>query len=79
MDKRTFLKNAGLLGVGTMLSIENISELVKSVSGIAPAVLAKDEEFWASIRKGYKIKPDYINLENGYYCFLPEQTIENFI
>ena len=79
MDKRTFLKKAGLLGVSSMLSIENISELVKSVSGISPADLAKDEEFWASIRKGYKLKPDYINLENGYYCFMPEQTIENFI
>jgi len=40
-----------------MLSIENISELVKSVSGISPADLAKDEEFWASIRKGYKLNP----------------------
>lgn len=79
MDKRTFLKKAGLFGIGSMLSLENISALVESVSEIHPADLAKDEEFWSSIRKGYKLKPDYINLENGYYCFLPEQTIENFI
>jgi selenocysteine lyase/cysteine desulfurase len=79
MDKRTFLKTAGLLGAGSMLSIENISELVSSISGTSPADLAKDEDFWASIRKGYKLKPDYVNLENGYYCFMPEQTVENFI
>lgn len=24
-----------------------------------------DETFWAGIRAGYKLKPDYINLENG--------------
>ena len=31
------------------------------------------------MRKGYKLKPDYINLENGYYNFLPEQVLEKFI
>jgi selenocysteine lyase/cysteine desulfurase len=25
------------------------------------------------------LKPDYINLENGFYCFVPQETIENFI
>ena len=79
MDKRTFLKNAGLIGVGSMLSFDGIANLVKSVSSVAPANLASDEEFWASIRKGYKLKPDYINLENGYYNFLPEQVLEKFI
>ena len=31
------------------------------------------------MRDDYRIKPDYINLENGYYCFLPEQTLEDLI
>lgn len=25
------------------------------------------------------LKPDYINLENGYYCFLPQETLEKYI
>jgi selenocysteine lyase/cysteine desulfurase len=79
MDKRTFLKTAGLIGLGGMLSIENLSELVKNVSAVSPAKLAGDEDFWATIRQGYKLKPDYINLENGYYNFLPEQVLEKFI
>jgi selenocysteine lyase/cysteine desulfurase len=79
MDKRTFLKNAGLIGLGGMLSIDNIAELVRSVSAVSPAKLAGDEDFWATIRQGYKLKPDYINLENGYYNFLPEQVLEKFI
>jgi len=79
MDKRTFLKNVGLIGLGGMLNLDNLAELVKSKSSVASAVLAGDEEFWASIRKGYKLKPAFINLENGYYNFLPEQTLEKFI
>lgn len=79
MDKRTFLKSAGLAGLGAMLSMDSIARMVGEVSAIPPAALASDEEFWAAIREGYRLKPDYINLENGYYCFLPEQVLEKFI
>jgi len=79
MDKRTFLKNAGLVGLGGMLSIEGLAELVRSVSAVPASVLAGDEDFWSTMRKGYKLKPDYINLENGYYNFLPEQVLEKYI
>ena len=76
MDKRTFIKNAGMLGMGSLFSLEG---LVKSVSGFSPADVSGNEDFWAAIRKGYRLNPDYINLENGYYCFLPQQTLESFI
>jgi selenocysteine lyase/cysteine desulfurase len=79
MDKRTFIKNAGLAGLGGMLSIDSLAELFRSVSAMSSAELAGDEDFWTSIRKGYKLKPDFINLENGYYNFLPEQVLEKFI
>jgi selenocysteine lyase/cysteine desulfurase len=79
MDKRTFLKNAGMLGLSSMLSFDSLDELVKSVSVITPEDLSADEDFWKTIRRGYKLKPDYINLENGYYNFLPEQVLEKFI
>lgn len=79
MDKRTFLKTAGMAGLGGMLSFEGLADLVQSVSSVSYAELASDEDFWASVRKGYKLKPDYINLENGYYNFLPEQVLEKFI
>ena len=79
MDKRTFLKKAGLLSMGGAFGIGNLSELMNSVSSVPSSVLAKDEDFWAKIRGGYLLKPDYINLENGYYCFVPTATLENFI
>ena len=60
-------------------AFSNIDKLVKEYEHFKPEELAGDEKFWEGIRKGFLIKPDYINLENGYYCFLPEETLEKFI
>jgi selenocysteine lyase/cysteine desulfurase len=79
MDKRSFLKSAGLIGLGGVMSWENLTDLVRSVARVPSDDLAKNEEFWAEIRKGYRLKPDFINLENGYYNFLPEQILEKYI
>jgi selenocysteine lyase/cysteine desulfurase len=40
--------------------------------------LASDEDFWAGIRGGYKLSPDFINLESGYYNITPEATLEKY-
>lgn len=79
MDKRTFLKHFSLGGIALTPFFQQIEELVTSVSHLSPEEVAKDEGFWANIRAGYRIKPDYINLENGYYCILPQETLENHI
>lgn len=79
MNKRTFLKNAAFAGLGGMLSFDGVAQAVKNVSAVSLTELARDEDFWASIRRGYRLKPEYINLENGYYNFLPEQVLEKFI
>ncbi len=79
MDKRSFLKSAGLLGLGTMLGPSGLAKLIESVAEIPSAELAKDEDFWKQIRADYLLNPDYINLENGYYCFLPKPILESQI
>lgn len=81
MNKRTFLKSLTLLGVtaANLKAFESLAEPLSRVSDLPPDEVAKDEDFWAAIRQGYKLKPDYINLENGYYCFQPQETLENFI
>ena len=79
MDKRTFIRNSGLLGLGAFLSLDSLADLMHSVSSIPSSELAKEEDFWLTIRKGYKLNPDIINFENGYYNFLPEQTLEKLI
>ncbi len=77
MDKRTFIKNISLLGA--IPAFSHIDKWVKKYEHVMPADLASDEGFWEGIRKDFRLKPDYINLENGYYCFLPQESLENFI
>jgi selenocysteine lyase/cysteine desulfurase len=79
MDKRTFLRNSGALALASLAPLEALSHWINQFEHISPSALAADETFWEGIRIGYKLKPDYINLENGYYCFLPEETLEHFI
>jgi len=79
MDKRSFIKRTGLLGLGTAISMKTFAGLVASVSSVPAGDLASEEDFWLTVRKGYKLNPDMINLENGYYNFLPERTLERLI
>jgi selenocysteine lyase/cysteine desulfurase len=79
MDKRTFLKNLALTGIASTASFKALSKTIDSYSHLSVDQLASDEGFWMKIREGYRLKPDYINLENGYYCFVPQQTLENYI
>lgn len=79
MKKRTFLKQALTAGIATSPLFQTLNHLIQGVAHIPPDKLANDENFWAQIRSGYRLKPDYINLENGYYCFVPQETLENFI
>jgi selenocysteine lyase/cysteine desulfurase len=79
MDKRSFLKNAGLIGLGSIATLDGLKQLIDNVSEIPASVLAENEDFWLNIRKGYNLKPGFINLENGYYNILPEQLLEKFI
>lgn len=38
-----------------------------------------EENFWKLIRKDYLLKKDYVNLENGYYCFIPQPTLNKYL
>lgn len=76
MDKRTFLKNTSALGIGSLIGISALSQMVGNVALAAPAAGA---DFWDTIRAGYRLKPDYINLENGYYCIQPEEVLEQYL
>ncbi len=79
MDKRSFIKNASLLSLSALPILSVFDQLIDSISHRSVDDIAQDEDFWISIRNGYRLKPDYINLENGYYCFIPEETLELYI
>jgi selenocysteine lyase/cysteine desulfurase len=79
MNKRSFIKSLATLPFAAPNTLSAMDKVVNNFSHIPFNDLAGNEDFWAKMRGGYKLKPDYINLENGYYCFLPQETLENFI
>jgi len=79
MNKRSLLKNATMTGIGATLGMDALAALFETKLGVTGDALASDEKFWKEIRKQYLLKPDYINLENGYYNFIPQPLLEKFI
>ncbi|WP_375443536.1 aminotransferase class V-fold PLP-dependent enzyme [uncultured Fibrella sp.] len=80
MTKREFIKTISIVP----LLPDGLNRLLTSAHNVPgmdvpTAELARDEAFWATIRQAYQIKPDYINLENGYYCIQPEPVLNSFI
>ena len=76
MNKRSFLKRMGQLAAVTPFLPYELSALEAIPE---PYPVTDTEDFWLRIRKDYSLKPDYINLENGYYCICPRPTLQKFI
>jgi selenocysteine lyase/cysteine desulfurase len=79
MDKRTFLKRAALAGAALPFSLSALAERLTQYNHHPATTLAANEDFWTGIRGGYRLKPDYINLENGYYNIQPTEILDAFI
>ena len=79
MNKRSFIKNATLTGIGASLGVDALAALFETKKYSSAAALAADDKFWNQIRSQYMLKPDYINLENGFYNFIPQPTLEKYI
>jgi len=79
MNKRSFIKNATLTGIGATLGMDALAALFETKKHSSAAALAADDKFWNQIRTQYMLKPDYINLENGFYNFIPQPTLEKYI
>ncbi len=75
MNKREFVKTVGGASAAMLLGPQLYAHAQRST----PAALAEDEPFWAAVRAKFRLAPEYINLENGFYCFQPEEVLEAFI
>lgn len=77
MEKREFIKRLGQVAIAApFVSMElnaQESEPIKTYQ------FENESDFWERIREDYLLKPDYINLENGYYNFIPEPTLNKFL
>lgn len=79
MNKRNFLKTTAMAGIGSVMGMDALASIFQSKSTTDPLLLAQDEKFWSTIRDQYILKSDYINLENGYYNFIPQPLLDKFI
>jgi selenocysteine lyase/cysteine desulfurase len=79
MNKRTFLKSAALAGAALPLTLQAIADRLAPYNRTPATTLATNEDFWLTVRDGYRLKPDYINLENGYYNIQPTEILDAFI
>lgn len=74
-NKRTFLKSL------LLLSAIPFTAKAKNILDEIPEVLTKEtfDDFWLQIRNDYKLKPDYINLENGYFSMMSQPVLEKYL
>jgi selenocysteine lyase/cysteine desulfurase len=75
MNKRDFLRTTAGAGLGVLLG----DTLWARFADVPADRLAQDETFWSAIRAKYRLKPDYINLESGYYSMQATPVLEAFI
>ena len=79
MNKRSFLKTLALTGFSSAASMELLAEKLVSYKDWPLETIIREEEYWKNIRQGYRLKPNYINLENGYYCFTPQEILDGYL
>ena len=77
MKKRTFLKAFSAATMAPSL-FDQMDQWNLLLDGASATEVARNEAYWETIRSGYKLKPDYINLENGYYSMTPQYTMERY-
>ena len=75
MNKRDFLRVSAGTGLGLLLG----ERVWARFADVQADRLAGDEAFWSTIRSKYRLKPDYINLESGYYSMQATPVLEAFI
>lgn len=75
MNKRDFLRALGATSIGALLGAPVWAQYATR----SPADLAADEGFWQLLRAKYRLAPDFINLEHGYYSVQSTDVLEAFI
>ena len=79
MHKRQFIKTLATVSLAVPFSNSMISKLFAQAEQNPSTDIITDDQFWLKIREAYNLKPEYINLENGYYCMISESTLEQLI
>jgi selenocysteine lyase/cysteine desulfurase len=75
MNKREFLRTSAGATLGVLFG----DTVWARFADLPPSQLAREEDFWTAVREKYRLKPDYINLESGYYTIQATPVLEAFI
>ena len=75
MNKRDFLRTSASASLAVLLGERAWARF----ADLPIDRLAQEEDFWAAVRARYRLKPDYINLESGYYSMQATPVLEAFI
>ncbi|GAA2083613.1 aminotransferase class V-fold PLP-dependent enzyme [Actinomadura alba] len=73
MSRRRMLSALG--GVGAAVGRDlpgSCCEFPSVPAGTDPEQPARDEEFWRTVARTYRVSPEFTNLENGYYGIMAE-------
>jgi isopenicillin-N epimerase len=86
IDRRAFLSNAGkTLGLAAVSSaavgalLGNVEAAGRKVTGIPSSIIAKDEDYWATIQQAFSVTRGIINLNNGGVSPSPRIVTEAFV
>ncbi len=75
MNKREFLRRVSGCSLAALLSPSTWSRW----NALEPAQLAAAEDIWLELRSKYRLDPEFINLENGYYSMMAQPVLEVFV
>jgi selenocysteine lyase/cysteine desulfurase len=75
MKKRQFLRYMGSAAMAAPLFPITLDG---TMAEKGPYPDKDSEAFWERIREDYRLKPDYINLESGYYNIIPTPILNKF-
>ncbi len=76
MKKRAFIRNLGFAALAVPVAASGWEPLSELPGEPYPE---GEVDFWERVRGDYRLKPDYINLENGYYNIIPTPTLRKFL
>ena len=74
VKKRQFLKTVSTAAAS--IPLMGFAPQWSNTSETKSLDLTTNEDFWDRVRKDYLLKPEYINLESGYYNIVPQPTLK---
>jgi selenocysteine lyase/cysteine desulfurase len=77
--RRQFLKDASLAGAASLTLASSLSARpLPQAPQANPKDLARDEAFWSRVAQQYRVPPNIINLEAGYFGLMSAPVLDAF-